>query len=129
MHFRSVFIFVMLGSVLLLISPNYALTQDKAAGIEPVIRLEKPQYVLGEAIRFWIGVKPKDSPVIAQEFRTPCSLAITKPDGTIEKQAVGWPEDGPMDRGWLTHGRAITRTCGELISRLWSKEQIRKSAA
>jgi hypothetical protein len=101
MHFRSAFIFMMLGSVLLLISPNYALTQDKAAGIEPVIRLEKPQYVLGEAIRFWIGVKPKDSPVIAQEFRTPCSLAITKPDGTIEKQAVGWPVDGPMDRGWL----------------------------
>jgi hypothetical protein len=92
---------VILDSVLLSLSPNYALTQDKAANIEPLIRLEKPQYALGEATRFWIGVKPKDSPVIAQEFGKPCSLTITKPDGTIDKQAVEWPVDGPMDRGWF----------------------------
>jgi hypothetical protein len=99
-NLSTAFIFGMLGSVLLSLSPNYSLTQDKTADIEPLIRLEKPKYVLGEAVRFWIGVKRKNSPVIAQEFRKPCSLTITKPDGTIEKQAVGWAADGSMDRGW-----------------------------
>jgi hypothetical protein len=102
MRFRSAhaFISIIVASVLFSLSPNCARSQDKAEGIEPVLRLEKPKYVLGEGIRFWVGVKPKDSPVIPEKFRKPCLLTITKPDGTIEKQAVGRPADGPMDRGW-----------------------------
>jgi hypothetical protein len=70
------------------------------AGIQPVLRLEKPRYVLGESIRFWVGVSPKNSSVIPQEFRKPCSLTITEPDGTIKTQSVGWPIDGIVGAAW-----------------------------
>src|ERR1700732_5395 len=70
------------------------------AGIQPVLRLEKPRYVLGESIRFWVGVSPKDSSVIPEEFRKPCSLSITKPDGTTNTQSVGWPTDGIVGGAW-----------------------------
>jgi hypothetical protein len=70
------------------------------AGIQPVLRLEKPRYVLGESIRFWVGVSPKNSSVIPEEFRKPCSLTITKPDGTTKTQSVGWPIDGIVGATW-----------------------------
>ena len=70
------------------------------AGIQPVLRLEKPRYVVGESIRFWVGVSPKNSSVIPEEFRKPCSLTITKPDGTTKTQSVGWPIDGIVGAGW-----------------------------
>jgi hypothetical protein len=49
------------------VSPSSArITSDNgAAGVEPVLRLEKPRYVEGEAIRFWVGVTPKNSTVIS----------------------------------------------------------------
>jgi len=65
-----------------------------------VLRLEKPRYVEGEAVRFWVGVKPQNSQTIPQELRKPCSLSITKPDGTRRVDSVGWPVDGAVDRGW-----------------------------
>src|ERR1700674_4232901 len=54
--------------------------------VTPILRLEKPKYLLGEAIRFWVGVEPKNSSPIPQEAWKPCSLEITKPDGSIETQ-------------------------------------------
>jgi hypothetical protein len=69
-------------------------------GVEPVLRLEKPRYVLGESIRFWVGAKPKNSSVIPQELRNPCSLTITKPDGATKTQSVGWPKDGFVGAAW-----------------------------
>jgi len=72
----------------------------EVAGIQPVLRLEKPRYVLGESIRFWVGVSPKNSSVILQESRKPCSLTITKPDGTTNTQPVGWPIDGTVGGAW-----------------------------
>jgi len=74
---------------------------NKAPGVEPVLRLEKPRYVLGEVIRFWVGVMPKNSTVIPEELRKPCSLSITKPDGTQRVDSVGLPKDGILDHGWL----------------------------
>jgi len=73
---------------------------NRAPGVEPVLRLEKPRYVLGEAIRFWVGVKPKNSTVIPDELRKSCSLNITKPDGVQRVDSVGWPKDGMLDHGW-----------------------------
>ena len=35
--------------------------ENRAAAFQPVLRLQKPRLVLGEAIRFWVGVSPKDS--------------------------------------------------------------------
>jgi hypothetical protein len=91
---------VLFGTFLLTPSRNRALSQEIAAGVEPVLRLEKPKYVLGEAIRFWVGAEPRNSAVIPQTLRKSCSLVITKPDGTTETQPVGWPTDGMIDRGW-----------------------------
>jgi hypothetical protein len=75
-------------------------SQQGRGGIEPVLRLEKPRYVAGETVRFWVGVKPQNSQTIPEELRKPCSLSITKPDGTRRVDSVGWPVDGPVDRGW-----------------------------
>lgn len=75
-------------------------SQDGRQEIEPVLRLEKHRYVVGETIRFWVGVMPKNSPTIAQELRKPCSLSVTRPDGTRRVDSIGWPVDGPPDKGW-----------------------------
>lgn len=75
-------------------------SENGAAGVQPVIRLEKNRYVLGETIRFWVGVMPKNSTVIPEELRKPCSLRITEPDGALRVDSVGWPADGMLDHGW-----------------------------
>ena len=75
-------------------------SQQERDRIEPVLRLEKPRYVTGEAVRFWVGVKPQNSQTIPEELRKPCSLSITRPDGTRRTDSVGWPVDGPPDTGW-----------------------------
>jgi len=75
-------------------------SQDGRGGIEPVLRLEKHRYVEGEAVRFWVGVKPKNSPTIPRELWKPCSLSITRPDGTRRVDSIGWPIDGMIDHAW-----------------------------
>ena len=81
------------------LSSNFR-SQDGRQGVEPVLRLEKHRYMMGEAIRFWVGVKPKNSPTIPQELRKPCSLSVSRPDGTRSVDSIGWPIDGPPDKGW-----------------------------
>ncbi len=95
----GLFFFVATGSS---VSPSSAgiSSENGIAGVEPVLRLEKPRYVEGEAIRFWVGVTPKNSTVIPEELRKPCSLSITKPDGARTVESVGWPVDGMLDHGW-----------------------------
>ncbi len=78
-------------------------SQNERRGIEPVLRLEKPRYIAGEAIRFWVGVKPKNLSTIPQELqelRKPCSLSVTRPDGTQRVDSVGWPVDGIVGAEW-----------------------------
>ena len=86
----GLFLIVVTGSS---VSPSSAgvSSENGAAGVEPVLRLEKPRYVKGEAIRFWVGVAPKNSIVIPEELRKPCSLSITKPDGAGRVESAGWP--------------------------------------
>jgi hypothetical protein len=88
------------GTFLLTPSANRARSQEIVVRVGPILRLEKPKYVLGEAIRFWVGAEPRNSAVIPQRLRKPCSLGITKPDGTTETEAVSWPIDGMIDHGW-----------------------------
>jgi hypothetical protein len=76
-------------------------SENRAAGVEPVLRLEKPRYVLGEAIRFWVGVSPKNSTGIPETLMTSCALSITSPDGAQSVQSIAWPVDGSSDRGWI----------------------------
>jgi hypothetical protein len=66
----------------------------------PTLRLEKPKYVLGESIRFWIGVKCIECNPIPKKYWNTCFLYITRPDGTEKKESVSWPVDGMIDRGW-----------------------------
>lgn len=67
----------------------------------PTLRLEKPKYALGESIRFWIGVECTNYDVIIpQKYWRTCFLYITRPDGTVKKESVGWPADGMLYRGW-----------------------------
>ena len=76
--------------------------QGTGAGLHPVLRLEKAKYLLGESIRFWVGVEVEPpGGVIPLQLRKPCSLEITKPDGGVEVQSVGRPLDGNPGRGWL----------------------------
>src|SRR5256884_1815920 len=72
-------------------------SQNGRGRIEPVLRLEKPRYVDGEAVRFWVGVKRKNSPTIPRELWKPCSLSVTRPDGTRRVDSIGWPIDGMID--------------------------------
>lgn len=69
--------------------------------IHPILRLEKPKYLLGESVRFWVGVETDRTSPIPAELRKPCSLTITKADGASEVQTVGWPLDGNPERGWM----------------------------
>ena len=67
----------------------------------PVLRLEKAKYVIGESIRFWVGVEClDDDAIIPEKYWNTCFLHITRPDGTIKKESVGWPMDGQLYRGW-----------------------------
>ena len=75
-----------------------AIGQRTAQGIHPFLRLEKPHYLLGESIRFWVGIEASGS--IPADLRKPCSLTIAKPNGSSEVQQIAWPVDGNPDRGW-----------------------------
>jgi hypothetical protein len=97
---RFVWLFLILVEGWCLSPRSNGFASQQKSGIEPVLRLEKPRYVTGEAVRFWVGVKTHNSTTIPEELRKPCSLSITKPDGTRRVDSVGWPADGPPDRGW-----------------------------
>ena len=77
----------------------------QTAPIRPIIKLEKPKYVVGESVLFWVGLEtavPNTAiPTEIVNARKPCSLNITKPDGSHETQPIGWPYDGDPSRGWL----------------------------
>jgi hypothetical protein len=74
--------------------------QSTAQVVRPVLRLEKPKYLLGESIRFWVGVETDGSASIPSDLRKPCSLTVTKPNGSTQFQSIAWPVDGNPDRGW-----------------------------
>ena len=80
-------------------APSKAVIQTPNA--IPILRLEKAKYVICESIRFWIGVECLDDDVIIPEkYWNTCFLHITRPDGTIKKESVGWPMDGMLHKGW-----------------------------
>src|SRR5580700_10329367 len=73
-------------------------SENRAADVEPVLRLEKPRYVLGEAIRLWVGVSPKNSTEIPETHMTSCALSITSPDGA-QNRLHGLSTDRPTEAG------------------------------
>lgn len=66
----------------------------------PIVTLEKKRYVLGESIRFWIGVEAPDESPIPEMLWDTCFLGITRPDGRTTSEKVSWPADGMLERGW-----------------------------
>jgi hypothetical protein len=82
------------------LAPANPCAQSVGATIRPVLRLEKPKYVLEESIRFWVGVEVEPPGVIPPSLRGPCSLEITRPDARTEVQSIAWPVDGNPARGW-----------------------------
>jgi hypothetical protein len=71
---------------------------QQTARFGPTLQLEKPVYVVDEAIRFWIGVTA-DSP-IPQELWSSCILHWTHPDGSRTDEHVDSPRDGDASMGW-----------------------------
>jgi hypothetical protein len=78
--------------------------QNVAGSVEPFLRLEKPKYLLGEAIRFWVGVNVKNSSATSREAMKPCTLSIGKPDGTTETQSVGLGREGLTGDEYSSYG-------------------------
>jgi len=98
---------VFTGLLCLMVTSSFAIYswgQTTGTVIHPVLRLEKPKYLLGESIRFWVGVEAEPPGVIPHDVRKACSLEITKPDGSSETQSIGWPLDGNPDMGWRGGG-------------------------
>jgi hypothetical protein len=81
-------------TLVLLLPVKQAWPQNIAGGVEPFLRLEKPKYLLGETIRFWVGITVKNSSAIPKEAMKPCILSIGKPDGATETQSVGLGREG-----------------------------------
>lgn len=71
----------------------------------PAVALEKTRFALGERVFFWIEITTTNGYVIPSSLFTTGRVHVTRPDGTTETEAVGWPIDGmganaPGDRGW-----------------------------
>jgi hypothetical protein len=72
-------------------------SSQQTAPFHPILELEKPVYLLGESIRFWIGVHAEYVPEALRESGV---LHWVNPDGSQMDEHVGWPADGNPARGW-----------------------------
>ena len=80
---------------------HYMMYAQAEKEFKAFLKLEKPKYVLGESIRFWLGVEYTGRDPIPRKYWNTCFLYITKPDGTIKKESVSWPADGAITRSWM----------------------------
>ena len=87
---RAARLLPLLSSLLLLVSTSQVKAQDLNPGFEATLRLDKPRYVLGEEVRFWVGVRSTNgTPIPEDVINSPCRLLITKPDGSTETRTIG----------------------------------------
>lgn len=88
-------------SPFLLLIARRGWTQEARPDFQPTLRLEKPLYALGEQVRFWVGIRAVDHRPIPEEvLGSPCTLWVTKPDGTTETQSIGPPQDRMPGAGY-----------------------------
>jgi hypothetical protein len=85
--------------------------------------LEKPEYLLGEQIRFWVGVDIEPGVIVPEDRRKPCSLTIRTPDGEVEKQVISWPSDGMVGAGWIGGSGLTPSGPGTLVLMMECGEQ------
>ena len=96
-----VVVLLLLSSRLSLATPWQCWAQEAMPDFEPTLRLEKPLYVLGEQVRFWVGIRAVDHrPVPEKVVDSPCTLFVTKPDGPTESRSVGPPLDRILGAGY-----------------------------
>ena len=74
--------------------------QNPQTPAHPIIELEKTRFASGEEVFFWVGVTAPSDYRIPQALWSTCRVIVTLPDGTRQVDAVSWPIDGPLDRGW-----------------------------
>jgi hypothetical protein len=86
--------------ILPLIALGLALAFSAACADEltPVLRLEKEEYVLGESVRFFVGVHGKMP--VPKALQKPGVLKVTIPSGMTYTETIGWPCDGMVDATW-----------------------------
>ncbi len=74
-------------------------SSQQATDFGPTLQLEKPVYVAGESVRFWIGV---NSPVrVPEALRSSCVLHWVRPDGAHLDEPVSWTLSGiSPSLGW-----------------------------
>ncbi len=66
----------------------------------PIIRMDKNRFAVGEAVFFWLEIKQTRDATIDEKYKASCRLTVIRPDGTKKIDNIGWPIDGPRDRGW-----------------------------
>ncbi len=74
--------------------------QSNATPAQPIIQLDKTRFAASEEVFFWVGVTAPDDYLIPNRLWDSCQLTITRPDGTVRVDKVGWPIDGMLERGW-----------------------------
>jgi len=90
---------VLVGLWVLTFSPTTQ-AQSPPTPARPTLELDKTRFASNEEVFFWVGVTAPDDYRIPKRLWTTCRLIITRPDGTQRIDVVGWPVDGPLDRGW-----------------------------
>jgi hypothetical protein len=71
---------------------------SQQTGFGPILQLEKPVYLAGESIRFWIGVTTQTD--IPEALFQSAVFHMVWPDGSRTDEHVSWPLDGNPSRGW-----------------------------
>lgn len=94
MHLARAVSFTLIG---IWLGGAVALSQEITAAV-PTLQLEKPVYVAGESVRFWVGVNSEVD--IPEAFRSSCILHIVRPDGSRIDRHESWPIDGATSRSW-----------------------------
>ncbi|MGO8790213.1 MAG: hypothetical protein ACLQVL_22915 [Terriglobia bacterium] len=85
----------LLISLFFLLWPWQGWAQEADPGFAATLRLEKPIYLLGEQVRFWVGMRSTNRSPIPLD--SPCTLSVTKPDGSTVTQSLGPPPDRMLE--------------------------------
>ncbi len=81
--------------------------QEAKAEVVPILKLEKPQYVLGEQMRIWVGMYAPNNGRIP--FPDPKQvLIVQRPDGTTVREESPGRADGMVSPQWLMGGWGLT---------------------
>jgi len=97
-----------------------AWTRGAKPSFEATLRLEKSVYVLGEEVRFWVGVRPTNARPVPDEVRNnPCRLFVTKPDRSTETLTVGPAPDQALGATGTEGGMGLDNIMAGTYTLVW----------